>query len=51
MNLISDQKHEKKQILQRSFKKDLKLPYKIIPTLFETKLNWVFLGDIDLKYV
>lgn len=39
------------RFLQRSFKKDSILPYKIIPTLFETKLNRAFLGDIDLKYV
>lgn len=51
MNFLSDQKHEKKHNLQRSFKKESKLPYKIIPTLFGTKFNWAFLGDTDLKYV
>lgn len=38
-NFLSDQKHKEKHALQRSFNEDSKLPYKIIPTLFETKLN------------
>lgn len=51
MNFLSDQKHEKKHDLRRSFKKDSKLPCKIIPTLFETKLNSVSFGDKDLNYI